>query len=245
MIRLDRWLVTLGLGSRSQVQKRIRAGEVTVDGRPVTDPGQPCPETAALALNGAALDSRLQRHVMLHKPAGILTAARDRRQPTVMDLLPASFAPLGCMPVGRLDKDTTGLLLLTTDGELAHRLLAPGRHVDKVYRAVVDGPLGERERQMFARGLDLGDFTSQPAEMEILACAADRAEARLTIHEGKFHQVKRMFEAVDRHVTELHRETFGPLRLDDGLAAGSWRDLTREELSALYQAAGMREAADE
>ncbi len=245
MIRLDRWLVTLGLGSRSQVQKRIRAGEVTVDGLRVTDPGQLCRENAVLSLGGTELDSRLQRHLMLHKPAGLLTAARDRRQPTVMDLLPPSCITLGCMPVGRLDKDTTGLLLLTTDGELAHRLLSPGRHVDKVYRAAVDGPLGEREKAMFAAGLDLGDFTAQPAELEILTSEENRAVARLTIREGKFHQVKRMFEAVGRQVIQLHREEFGPLRLGDDLASGVWRDLTEEECSALYRAAGMQEARDE
>lgn len=245
MIRLDRWLVTLGLGSRSQVQKRIRGGEVTVDGLRVTDPGQPCRESAVLTLGGAVLDSRLQRHIMLCKPAGLLTAARDRKQPTVMDLLPGCCVPLGCMPVGRLDKDTTGLLLLTTDGELAHRLLSPGRHVDKVYRAVVDGPLGERETALFTAGLALGDFTAQPARLEILSSGDRRAEARLTIREGKFHQVKRMFETVGRQVTELHREAFGPLRLDDTLAPGSWRDLTPEECSALYRAAGMQEATDE
>ncbi len=153
MIRLDRLLATLALGSRTEVGAMIRRGRVTVDGGAVRDPGKQVPETAAITLDGAPLDTRLERHVMLHKPAGLLTAARDKKQPTVMELLPPVYAGIGCMPVGRLDKDTTGLLLLTTDGELNHRLLAPGRHVDKVYLAGVDAPLTAREAEAFAAGL--------------------------------------------------------------------------------------------
>ena len=237
MIRLDRYLVTLGCGTRSQLQKDIRAGRVTVDGAVARDPGLAVREGAVLSLGGTVLDTRLARHVMLCKPAGLLTAARDRKQPTVMDLLPPAYASLGCMPVGRLDKDTTGLLLLTTDGELNHRLLAPGRHVDKVYLAYVDGPLGEREVRLFREGLDLGDFVSAGSELQILASGEAESVARVTVHEGKFHQIKRMFEAVGRTVTRLHRERFGPLTLDEALALGSWRELTEEELRAVYAAA--------
>ena len=130
MMRLDRWLATLGVGSRAQVQKLVRAGSVLVDGAVQRDPGKQCnPDCQTLTVSGAAVDGRLIRHVMLHKPAGLLTAARDKKQPTVMDLLPETYASNGCMPVGRLEKDTTGLLLLTSDGELNHRLLAPARHV--------------------------------------------------------------------------------------------------------------------
>lgn len=235
MIRLDRWLSTLGQGSRSQVQKMIRAGWVTVDGATVTDPGKNCPETARLALRGEPIDGRLIRHVMLHKPAGLLTAARDKKQPTVMDLLPPVYASIGCMPVGRLDKDTTGLLLLTCDGEMNHRLLAPGRHVDKRYIARVDGPLTAEHVSAFAAGLDLGDFTAQPAQLTIL----EPTLGEVIVHEGKFHQVKRMFEAVGRTVTELHRATFGPLELDANLPQGSWRELTEEEVAALKRATDM------
>ena len=200
-LRLDRWLVTLGEGSRSQLQKLIRQGRVTVDGRVITDPGCACDPSAALTVNGQTLDGRLERHVMLCKPAGLLTAARDRKQPTIMDLLPPAYGAVGCMPVGRLDKDTTGLLLLTTDGELNHRLLAPGRHVDKVYRATVDGPLTARDAEAFAAGLHLSDFDALPAKLEILSSTPDAAEALVTVREGKFHQVKRMFQAVGREVT--------------------------------------------
>ena len=236
MLRLDRWLVTLGVGSRSEVQKLVKKGGVKVNAAPVKDPGMQVDEnTAVLTVSGAPLDGRLTRHVMLHKPAGLLTAARDKKQPTVMDLLPDVYSAIGCMPVGRLDKDTTGLLLLTTDGELNHRLLAPGRHVDKTYLAEVDGLLDDGHIAAFAEGLHLSDFDAQPAKLEIVAPNV----GRVTVYEGKFHQIKRMFTAVGREVTKLHRETFGSLVLDPELPEGEWRELTAGELAALYQDAQM------
>ena len=243
MLRLDRWLVTLGVGSRSEVQRLVRKGGVKVNGAPVKDPGMQVDETTAqLTVNGQPLDGRLTRHVMLHKPAGLLTAARDKKQPTVMDLLPAVYSAIGCMPVGRMDKDTTGLLLLTTDGELNHRLLSPGRHVDKTYRARVDGELNERHVAAFAAGLHVPEegkepaFDAQPAAMTL--AAPDTGV--LTIHEGKFHQVKRMFRVVGREVTQLHRLSFGSLMLDETLPEGAWRELTDAEIEALYADAQMR-----
>ena len=145
-MRLDRLLVTLALGSRSQVQPLIRKGRVRLNGVPVLQPNQEVtPGVDALTLDGEALDTRLELHYVMNKPAGVLTAARDKKASTVMDLLPAKCQTLGCMPVGRLDKDTTGVLLFTTDGEMNHRLLAPKRHVDKIYLAQVDGPLTEKD----------------------------------------------------------------------------------------------------
>lgn len=236
MLRLDRWLVTLGVGSRSEVQKLVKKGGVKVNDAPIKDPGMQVDEnTARLTVLGQPVDGRLTRHVMLHKPAGLLTAARDKKQPTVMDLLPEVYASIGCMPVGRLDKDTTGLLFLTTDGELNHRLLSPGRHVDKTYLAEVDGTLNESHIAAFAEGLHLSDFDAQPAKLEILAPHL----GRVTVHEGKFHQVKRMFSAVGCEVVKLHRETFGSLTLDPNLPEGEWRELTEDELSALYSDAQM------
>lgn len=237
MLRLDRMLVTLGRGSRSEMQKAIRGGRVRVNGDVQRDPSAQVAEDAEILLNGEKLDTRLTRHVMLHKPAGLLTAARDKKQPTVMDLLPAEYAALGCMPVGRLDKDTTGLLLLTTDGELNHRLLAPARHVDKTYLATLDKPVGDKEVAAFASGLSLSDFEAAPADLTPLP----GNQARVTIHEGKFHQVKRMFAAVEREVLALHRETFGSLVLDEALPCGQWRELTEAEASALYRDAQMEE----
>lgn len=236
MLRLDRWLVTLGVGSRSEVQRLVRRGGVRVNGVLASDPGMQCDERSAqLTVQGQPLDGRLTRHVMLHKPAGLLTAARDKKQPTVMSLLPEVYASIGCMPVGRLDKDTTGLLLLTTDGELNHRLLSPGRHVDKTYRAEVDGALTQEHVAAFAAGLHLSDFDAQPAVLEIIAPTT----GLVTVHEGKFHQVKRMFSAVGREVTALHRLTFGSLRLDGALPEGAWRELTGDEIRALYEDAQM------
>lgn len=239
-MRLDRWLTTLGLGSRTEVQRMIRAGQVCVDDVCLRDPGAACdPAHSALTLLGAPVDGRLVRHVMLCKPAGLLTAARDRKQPTVMDLLPPAYAAMGCMPVGRLDKDTTGLLLLTTDGELNHRLLAPRRHVWKTYQAQVDGALSAEDVQAFAQGLTLSDFVAQPAELTILSSSPQSAQAQVRVHEGKFHQVKRMFEARSRTVTALHRLTFGSLTLDPALSPGQWRELTPDEIAALYRDAAM------
>lgn len=243
MLRLDRWLVTLGVGSRSEVQKLVRKSAVRVNGTVVSDPGKQVDEkTAQLTVMGQPLDGRLTRHVMLHKPAGLLTAARDKKQPTVMDLLPEVYASIGCMPVGRLDKDTTGLLLLTTDGELNHRLLAPGRHVDKTYRAQTDSELNESHVAAFAAGMHVPEdgkepaFDAQPAHMALVALDT----GVLTIHEGKFHQVKRMFRVVGREVIQLHRLSFGSLQLDPELPEGAWRELTEEEISALYADAQMR-----
>ena len=238
-MRLDRWLAMISAGSRSEVRQWIRGGEAAVNGRVILDPAlsfdteRDCP-----ALRGKALDGRVMRHVMLYKPAGILTAARDAKQPTVMDLLPPVYRSIGCMPVGRLDKDTTGLLILTCDGEMNHRLLSPGRHVEKRYRAIVEGTLEEKDIETFAAGMDLGDFTAQPARLTILKPSL----AEVVIAEGKFHQVKRMFTAVGHEVLALHRCAFGPLELDPSLAEGQWRELTAEEEKALREAAGMKNA---
>ena len=235
-MRLDRWLATVSAGSRSEVKQWIRGGQAAVNGRVILDPALSFEtEEDSLSLNGKALDGRVMRHVMLYKPAGILTAARDAKQPTVMDLLPPVYRSIGCMPVGRLDKDTTGLLLLTCDGELNHRLLSPGRHVEKRYRAVTDGTLTQKDIDAFAAGMDLGDFTAQPARLTILGSSL----AEVVIAEGKYHQVKRMFEAVGREVLELHRCAFGPLELDPALQEGEWRELAPEEEKALREAAGM------
>ncbi len=234
-MRLDKLLSHLGLSSRSGCRELTRSGRVMVNGEAVRSGAFEVPEGALVSLDGQALDCRLERHLMMHKPAGVLTAREDARQQTVMDLLPTAYTALNCMPVGRLDKDTTGLLLLTTDGELAHRLISPARHVDKVYEARVEGTLGPMDAAAFAAGISLGDFTALPAELEILA--PDRG--RVTVWEGKYHQIKRMFGAVGKPVKELRRLRFGPLDLDGALAPGQYRELTEKEIAALYAAAGI------
>ena len=234
-MRLDKLLSHVGAAPRSGCRMLLRAGRVTVDGETVRDGACQVAPGAKIALDGAILDTRLTRHLMLYKPAGVLTAREDGKQQTVMDLLPEVFSSLGCMPAGRLDKDTTGLLLLTTDGELAHRLIAPGRHVDKTYRARVEGTLDEGDEAAFAAGIPLKDFTALPAKLEVLSPDT----ALVTVREGKYHQIKRMFGARGKPVLELHRLSFGPLTLDETLCPGEYRELTEEETAALYAAAGM------
>ena len=234
-MRLDRLLTTLAVGSRIQVKTMLRAGRVTVNGQVVRSADAHVQPGDRLTLDQQPLDARTTRHVLLNKPCGVLTAARDPKQPTVLDLLPPAYRACGCMPVGRLDKDTTGLLLLTTDGTLAHRLIAPERHVDKVYEAEVEGALEEADIAAFAQGIPLKDFTALPARLEILG----PGRGRVTVREGKYHQVKRMFGARGKPVLRLHRTAFGPLALDAGLAPGKYRELTEKEIAALYQAAGM------
>ncbi len=235
-IRLDRLLSALALGTRTQVQNLIRSGRITVNQKAVFKPESHVNASDAVALDGQALDTRLSRHIMLNKPCGVLTAARDPRQPTVIDLLPPIFESLGCMPVGRLDKDTEGLLLLTTDGTLAHQILSPRRQVWKTYRAVVDGPLSGEDVLAFERGLALSDFTALPARLTILRSSGTEAEALVDVCEGKYHQVRRMFEARGRIVTALKRLAIGPISLDESLAVGEYRELTEAELRAIRQA---------
>ncbi len=235
-MRLDKLLSRLGEASRSGCRELLRAGRVKVNGETVSSSAFDLPEGAQVTLDGRTLDCRMERHLMVNKPAGVLTAREDARQQTVMDLLPKVYASLGCMPVGRLDKDTTGLLLLTTDGELAHRLISPARHVDKVYEARVEGTLEQGDVAAFAAGIAFKDFTALPAELEILAPDT----GRVTVQEGKFHQVKRMFGAVGKPVKQLHRLRFGPLLLDETLLPGQYRELKEEETAALYAAAGIK-----
>lgn len=233
-MRLDKYLALAGLGSRRDVRALVRAGRVAVDGAPARDAGVRIdPETAAVRVDGERLIHRARELIMLNKPAGVITAAADPRHQTVMDLLPRRFVAAGCMPVGRLDRDADGLLLLTTDGQLAHRLLSPRRHVDKVYRVTVDGQLAQADVEAFSAGIALAGFTALPAVLEILPAGT---EARVTVREGKYHQVKRMFAARGRTVTRLTRIAFAGLALDAALAPGDWRHLTEGEEAALIAA---------
>ena len=241
-MRLDRLLTTLAVGSRSQVKTMLRAGRVTVNGQVVRSADAHVQPGDRLTLDQQPLDARTTRHVLLNKPCGVLTAARDPKQPTVLDLLPPAYRACGCMPVGRLDKDTSGLLLLTTDGELAHRLLSPKRHVWKCYEATVDGPLNAQDAAAFAAGLELSDFTALPAELEILRSSPQEAVAQGRVREGKFHQVRRMFAARGRTVTALRRLSLGPLTLDASLQPGEYRELTVQELTELLATVSKEDA---
>ena len=233
-MRLDRLLTTLAVGSRSQVKTMLRAGRVTVNGQVVRSADAHVQPGDRLTLDQQPLDAHTTRHVLLNKPCGVLTATRDSKQPTVLDLLPPAYRACGCMPVGRLDKDTSGLLLLTTDGELAHRLLSPKRHVWKCYEATVDGPLNAQDAAAFAAGLELSDFTALPAELEILRSSPQEAVAQVRVREGKFHQVRRMFAAVGNHVVDLHRERIGGLALPSDLEPGQHRILPAAEAEKVF-----------
>ena len=231
MERLDKIISATGKKSRREVREMVRQGRVLVDGKPAPAADMKVdPQTAVILLDGEPLGYEKFTYVMLHKPAGVLTATEDRRQETVLDLLPPELRRRALSPVGRLDKDTEGLLLLTNDGQLAHRLLSPKSHVDKVYFARVDGALEPGDIAAFAAGMTLGDgLECLPAGLEILS----PTEALVTLREGKFHQVKRMLAARGKPVLYLKRLSMGRLRLDPALAPGAWRMLTEEERSAL------------
>ena len=237
MERLDKLLAGTGKWSRREVKALVRQGLVRVDGRLAASAEDKLdPAAAIITVAGETISLCRFTYVMLHKPAGVLTATEDRKQPTVLDLLPPELRRIGLAPVGRLDKDTEGLLLLTNDGELAHRLLSPKYHVDKRYLARVDGELSAADAEAFARGMTLGDgLECLPAGLEVLP---DRV-CIVTLREGKFHQVKRMLAARGAPVLYLKRLSMGPLTLDDSLVAGAYRLLRAEEISALYRVCGL------
>ncbi|MCL2810971.1 MAG: rRNA pseudouridine synthase [Clostridia bacterium] len=240
-LRLDKLLCYLGAAdTRSAARDAVRAGRAWVNGVAERDPGRVLdPTQTQVSLDGEPLAYRRWRHVMLHKPAGVITAARDPRAATVMDLLPALYAACGCLPAGRLDKDTEGLLLLTNDGALTHRVLSPRTGITKCYLAEVNGPLDTDDVLAFAQGITLTDFTALPATLTILESQPDGARALCKVQEGKYHQVKRMFGARGRAVTYLKRLSIGPLALDNALEPGAYRELTPEEVAALYTATGL------
>ena len=237
MERLDKLLAGTGKWSRREVKALVRQGLVRVDGRLAASAEDKLdPAAAVVTVAGETIALHRFTYVLLHKPAGVLTATEDRKQPTVLDLLPPELRRIGLAPVGRLDKDTEGLLLLTNDGELAHRLLSPKYHVEKRYLARVDGELSAADAEAFARGMTLGDgLECLPAGLEVLP---DRV-CVVTLREGKFHQVKRMLAARGAPVLYLKRLSMGPLTLDDSLAAGAYRLLRAEEISALYRVCGL------
>ena len=202
-MRLDKYLADMGLGTRSEIKKAVRSGRVSVDGRTVTDPGTKVGPEDAVLFDGTAVTYEPYVYYMLHKPAGVISASEDRRERTCVDLIDETRRR-DLFPVGRLDRDTEGLLLITNDGDLCHRLLTPSRHVDKV----------------------------MPAQLRILR-SDSVSEVEIVIREGKFHQIKRMFRAVGKEVLYLKRLSMGSLTLDPALEAGAWRRLTADELAEL------------
>jgi len=234
LIRLDKYLCEMEAGTRSEVKAFIKKGRVTVNGETAKSPEQKVDETKdTVTLDGHSFSYQKYFYYMLHKPAGVVTAVRDHHDQTVLDLL-VDAPGKDLSPVGRLDKDTEGLLLLTNDGPLAHRLLAPRNHVDKTYFVRVDGELDGADAAAFAAGMMLEDgLACLPAGLEVLE---QPDTALVTLHEGKYHQIKRMLAARGKPVVYLKRLTMGPLMLDPVLERGEWRPLSAEEVAALRQA---------
>lgn len=239
MERLDKLIASMGQYSRRDVARLVRAGRIAVDGITARSPDLKCdPQDVQIAIDGQPLAYTRYTDLMMHKPAGVLSATEDGHSRTVLDLLPPELQKRGLFPVGRLDRDTEGLLLLSNDGPLAHALLSPKHHVDKVYYAQVDGTLDETDVAAFAAGMTLGDgLVCMPAGLEPLEDGA----CLVTLHEGKFHQVKRMLAARGAPVRYLKRLRMGPLSLDETLSPGEYRPLTPEESRQLRQAVNRTE----
>ena len=234
MMRLDKYLAEMGVGTRQEVKKQIRQGKAAVNGTVVKAADTKIDETSdEVTICGRNISYVSYEYYMLNKPAGVVSATEDRRDTTVIDLIKEKKRK-DLFPVGRLDKDTEGLLLITNDGDLAHRLLAPKKHVDKVYYAKIDKKVTEEDIAKFKAGITLDDgYLCKEAKLEILNASEDGSEIMVTIQEGKFHQVKRMFEAVGKSVIYLKRVEFGTLPLDEDLEEGEYRELTEEELAIL------------
>ena len=232
MMRLDKFLCEMGVGTRSEVKAYLKKGQVSVNGETIKKPEVKIDENKdVICYLGQTLAYEAEQYFLLNKPAGCVTATRDNLSETVMSFLPDNRRD-DLFPVGRLDKDTEGLLLITNDGQLAHELLSPRKHVDKTYFAVIDGEVREEHKQLFLEGLDIGDEElTMPAKLEILK-SGEVSEIELTIQEGRFHQVKRMLEAIGTKVTYLKRISMGPLVLGD-LKPGEVRILTNSELESL------------
>lgn len=235
MLRLDKYLADMQVGTRSEVKQMIRKGLVTVDGLVIKKPEEKVDcESQVVTCGGVIVSYQQYEYYMLNKPAGVVSATEDPRDQTVIDLI-EDRRRKDLFPAGRLDKDTEGLLLITNDGALAHDLLSPKKHVDKKYYARIEGAVTEEDIKMFQEGVDIGEKKmTLPAVLTILR-SGEESEITLTICEGKFHQVKRMFEAVGKKVTYLKRLSMGSLVLDEQLFPGEYRTLTEQELTQLKQ----------
>lgn len=234
--RIDKILSNLGYGSRSEIKKYCKQGSVVVNGSEVSNPGtQVDTENDEILFNGEEVIYREYIYLMMNKPDGYVSATTDKYDPTVLDLIDLSYLAFEPFPVGRLDKDTEGLLVLTNDGKLSHRVLSPKKHVPKTYYAKIDGVVTEEDVEAFAEGVVLDDgYKTMPSQLDILK-SDDESEIELTIHEGKFHQVKRMFESVGKKVVYLKRLSMGNLKLDESLELGEYRELTDEEVKLIEE----------
>lgn len=234
MIRLDKFLAEMGVGTRSQVKQFLKKRMVAVNGKTDCRPEQKIdPQTDTVCFEGKPIVYAAYEYYMLYKPAGCVSAVSDDRHPTVLDYIESVRSDL--FPVGRLDLDTEGLLLITNDGALSHRLLSPAHHVPKTYYVKAAGKVAQSDADWCERGIDIGDDKhTRPAKMKILTAQAD-SELLLTVTEGRYHQIKRMCAALGHPVLYLKRISFGPLALDPSLRPGQYRALTQEEINELQQ----------
>lgn len=232
-MRLDKFLAEAGIGSRSQVKTYIKKGIVTINDEIIKKPEQKVElEKDVVKINNEIVEYVAFEYYMLNKPEGVVSATKDNLSETVVELIKDKKRE-DLFPVGRLDKDTQGLLIITNDGELSHNMLSPRKHVDKTYYATIDGMVTKEDAELFLQGVDIGDEKlTMPADLEILS-SADVSEIKLTIREGRFHQVKRMFEAVGKKVLFLKRIEMGGLKLDESLNPGEYRKLTKDEINLL------------
>ncbi|MCJ1908520.1 pseudouridine synthase [Planococcus ruber] len=235
-MRIDKFLSNMGYGSRKEVKILLKSKAVEVNGKEIRDPKVHINELSdEVTVGGERVEYAEFIYLLMNKPQGVISATEDKYDRTVIDLLEEEEQNFEPFPVGRLDKDTEGFLLLTNDGKLAHELLSPKKHVDKRYFAIIDGEVTEEDGAAFENGVVLDDgYKTKPAVLKILKSGAV-SEIELTITEGKFHQVKRMFQSVGKEVTYLKRLSMGPLELDPALALGEYRHLAEEEIEQLKQ----------
>ncbi|MBN9648334.1 rRNA pseudouridine synthase [Terrisporobacter glycolicus] len=235
-LRIDKILSNVGYGSRAEIKVYCKKGLVKVNDKVISNPGtQVDTDTDKIEFNNEVVRYREFVYIMMNKPEGYLSATFDKRDPIVLDLIESSYLAFEPFPVGRLDKDTEGLLVLTNDGKLAHRVLSPKKHVPKTYYAKIDGVVTEKDVKAFEEGVTLDDgYETMPSQLNILE-SGEISEIELTIHEGKFHQVKRMFESVGKKVVYLKRLSMGKLKLDETLSLGEYRELTEEEVKLIEE----------
>jgi 16S rRNA pseudouridine516 synthase len=235
MERIDKVLSNLGHGTRKEVKGLLKKGKVEIDGIIVSDSAMKIdPDKAIIKVSGEEIKYRKYIYLIMNKPAGVVSATVDNHDETVIDLVDQEYQAFKPFPIGRLDKDTVGLLLITNDGELNHKLIAPKNHVDKVYYAEINKLVDESDVATFKKGVVIDDgYKCMPAVLEVLNGDENGSEVMVTIQEGKFHQVKRMFESVDKKVVFLRRISFGPLKLDENLSEGQYRELSEEEVDLL------------
>lgn len=231
-MRIDKFLANTKIGSRKEVKTFLKKGRVSVNGEIIKkDKTQIDPLKDIIAFDGEVIHYSQFEYYMLYKPEGYISATKDDSHPVVCELIPSIHE---LFPVGRLDIDTTGLLIMTNDGELGHLLTAPKKHIPKVYEVLADGIVNEEDQEVFKKGIPLKDFTTQSSDLRIIEVKENKTKCHVTIHEGKFHQVKRMFGYIKKPVLSLKRIQMGDVKLDSSLKKGEYRPLTTDEINSLY-----------